>query len=130
MFIRLVCWILSQKKITTHDRQLLMKEVLSSIDALPLHAIITINEGKLFIRGTEVDGERAMVLREGADAALHNSALELIHEQVLYQAVSQGVHISQTPEQMNFAKAAIWYSQEEIKLLKILANGSTTELLG
>ena len=129
MIIKLVCWLLSLKKLNASQRTLLTNQILKSIDALPLHAIITTDGGKLFIRGTQLDSEKAMVVRASADQALHNAALEFVHEQVLYEAVSLGIHHGMTPEQIQFAKAAIWYSQQEIKLLKTLSTG-TTELLG
>lgn len=121
MLVKLVCWLLKGKQITTKEREILTSQLLRSLNALPTHAIITRDEGKLFINGIEQDGIRASHLRESADQALHNIALQAVHEQVLYQAVSIGVHQAQTTEQMQFAKAAIWYGQEETKLLKTLA---------
>lgn len=124
MFIRFITWLLARKKLSTGERNELMSAILNSIDALPLHAIITINEGKLFIRGIEQDGIKAVQIRESADQALNNIALQAVHEQVLYQAVSLGVHQAHTPEQIQFAKAGIWYAQEEMKLLRTLAESS------
>ncbi len=121
MLVRLVCWLLSRKTLTSHERTMLTNKVLDTIHAVPTHAIIVADENKLFIGGTELDGERALVMREGAQSALKNPALRAVHEQVLYQAVSLGVHQALTPEQMNFAKAAIWYGEEEVKLLRLLA---------
>ena len=130
MLIRFVCWLLNRKRISTIERQQLTTQILKSIDALPLHSILTVDGQKLFIRGVPLDGERAVALRESADQAVHNQALAFIHEQVLYEAVSQGVHIALTTEQMNFAKAAIWYGQREKELLTALSTGDNTELLG
>lgn len=129
MLTTFICWILSRKKLNASDKQKLTNEILKAIDALPLHAIITVDEGKIFIRGVPLDGERAMVLRESADKAIHNPALQLVHEQALYLAVSLGIHQAQTTEQIQFAKAAIWYSQQEIALLKKLSTGDANELL-
>lgn len=130
MLVRFVCWLLKNRKISTEERQRLTTEILSKIDALPTHAIITVVEGKTFIRGIELDGERATMLRENAVSALHNKALEAVHEEVLYRAVALGVHQGHTTEQIQFSKAAIWYGQEEVKILKALASGESTELLG
>jgi hypothetical protein len=129
MLINLVCWLLRHKKFNRADKDRVITLLLDKIDALPLHAIITSDEGKLFIRGVAMEGEKAIRLREAAQAALHNPALEFVHEQVLYQAISHGVHLAQTTEQIQFSKAAIWYSQEEVKLLKLLANETPRELL-
>lgn len=130
MFIRFICWLLSRKSLNTKERQLLTNKILEKIDSLPTHAIITVDGNTFSIRGVPLDGERAIMLRESADNALHNAALNLVHEQVLYQAVSIGIHQANTPEQIQFAKAAIWYSQEEKKLLQMLSQGTAPELLG
>lgn len=130
MLVRLVCWLLKYKKLTTHERGLLTNQVLNSIDALPTRAIITLNEGKIFIQGVPLDTEKNYVLREAAESALHNPALKFVHDQVLYQAVSLGVHQAQTVEQIQFSKAAIWYGQQELELLKTLSTMSPTELGG
>jgi len=130
MFIRFVCWLLRHKRLSSVDRTRLTNTILDSIQALPTHAIITVNENKIFIRGTELDGERALVIREGAQSALNNVALRTIQEQVLYQAVSLGVHQALTSEQMNFAKAAIWFGEEENKLLRLLAGPTNSSFNG
>lgn len=130
MFIRFVCWLLRQKRLSSLDRATLTNVVLDSIQALPTHAIITVDENKIFIRGSALDGERALVMREGAQSALNNVALRTIQEQVLYQAISLGVHQALTPEQMHFAKAAIWYGEEEKKLLQLLAGPTNSSFNG
>jgi len=130
MFIRFICWLLARKTLSSQDRVLLTNKILDTIHALPTHAIITEDKGKLFIGGTALDGERSLVMREGAQAALVNPALKVIHEQVLYQAVTLGVHQALTPDQMNFAKAAIWWGEEELKLLKLLAGPTNSSSYG
>lgn len=129
MLVRFICWLLKGKHLKENERRLLTEQILSSIDALPLHAIITVDEGKIFIRGVPLDGERALAIRDAASQAVHNKALSFVHEQVLYQAVSIGVHQAHTTEQIQFAKAAIWYGQEERRLLQALSNEDPRELL-
>lgn len=121
MLVRFICWLLKNKKLSVKDKQLLTNQALTSIGALPTHAILTVDNNKLFIRGVPVDDERKYLIREAAESALHNTALRTIHEEVLYQAVSMGVHQAHTPEMMQFAKAAIWWGQEQDKLLKSLS---------
>lgn len=125
MLVRFICWLLKHKKLSTKDRQLLTNQALTSIGALPTHAILTRDGNKLFIRGVPLDDERKYILRDAAEHALHNPAMRAIHEEVLYQAISLGVHQAHTPEAMQFAKAAIWWGQEQDKLLKTLAELST-----
>jgi len=126
MLVSFICWLLSKKSLKTDSRMKLTNQILRSIDALPLHSIIKVHEGKIFIRDVPVENEKAIVLRESADSALHNYALQTVHEQVLYEAVSYGVHLSQNIEQIQFAKAAIWYAQKERELLQTLSTGSHT----
>jgi len=108
----------------------LTNQLLTSIHSLPTRAIITVNEGKLFIRGVPLELEKAIALRDSANAVLNNPAYKAVHDQVLYQAVSLGVHQAQTTEQVQFAKAAIWYGQQEVELLKTLTLEGNPELLG
>ena len=129
MFINFVCWLLKRKKLTTLQRQQLINQVLASVDALPLHSIITVNGADVSIRGVPLNAEQSVALRDSADQALHNRALQIVHEQVLYQAVSLGVHQAQNTEQIQFAKAAIWYGQEEQRILKALSSNDPRELL-
>lgn len=124
MLARLVCWILERKNLSQKDREKITNQLLKSIDALPTRAIITINEGKLFIGGAPMEGEKTASLRESATAVLNNPALKIVHDQVLYQAISIGIHQAQTTEQVQFAKAAIWYGQQEIELLKTLSQAN------
>ncbi len=129
MLVSFICWLLKRKTLKTSERQRLTNEILSAIDALPLHAIITVDGNKFSIRGVPLDGDKAIAIRDSASQAIHNQALAFVHEQVLYQAVSLGIHQAHTPEQIQFAKAAIWYAQEEKKLLVALSQEDPRELL-
>lgn len=130
MFIRFVCWLLKRKRLAKDDYALLTNALVEKLGALPTHAIITVVEGKTFIRGKELSGDLSLAIQEQASLALRNTALREVHEQVLYNAVSTGLLTSQNFDQTLFAKAAIWYGQEERKILHALANESATELLG
>jgi hypothetical protein len=125
MLAHLICWLLGTRLLTGKTREHVVNHLLTKIGAFPTHAIITVDEGKLFIRGVPVEGERAYVLRHGAQIALDNIALRAVHEEVLYKAISQGIHLSQNFEHVQFAKAAVWYGQQERELLKLLASQGT-----
>lgn len=122
MLVKFICWLLKNKSLSTRDRQLLTNQVLTSIGALPTHAILTKDGNQLLIRNVPVDSEKAFVLREAAYAAMNNPAFIAIHEEVLYQAVSLGVHQANTPEMIQFAKAAIWYGEQQKRLLTELSS--------
>lgn len=129
MLVRLVCWLLRHKKLSRKGRVDLTNQVLSTVGALPLHATITADGGQISIKGVPLDGERAAKVRENASSVLHNVAWQAVHEQALYLAVSHGIHTAQDFDQVLFAKAAIWLSQQERQLLESLANQSTPELV-
>lgn len=130
MLVRFICWLLKGKRLSPQERMDLTELVLTKIDYLPSRAIITVRNEVIFINEVPLDNEKAYVVREAANSALKNAALKAVHDQVLYLAVSLGVHQAQTTEQIQFAKAAIWYGQQERELLNTLATLGTSELHG
>lgn len=115
-------WLLKSSNITLEDRNTLTTAILDKLTILPMYDIIKVNEnGQLLINNRIVDLEKAKLLRESAMAALNNQSLKAVHEQVLFNAITMGVHNVITPDQMFFSRAAIWYSQQEIAILKTLA---------
>ena len=96
--------------------------LLAVMGALPFKDIITHNEfGRITVNGKEIDIDQAKRLRANATAALENQALTLIREQAAYTAVTVGVHKAESPNQMFFARAALWWGQQEHTLLELLA---------
>lgn len=120
--VRFVCWLLKHASLSPLKRMMLLNAVLSTVGSLPIHSIITVDDtGKLCIHGKPLEYEYAVMLRESAANVLKSPAYGLVREQVLYQAVSKGVHEALNHDQILFAKAAIWYGQQELDLLKVLA---------
>lgn len=120
---------LRRKTLSPVDSIQLTNTVLAKIGSFPTHAIITVEDGKILIRGVPLERERAIVIRDSARQALGNMALREVHEQVLYNAIATSLHSAQNFEQTMFGKAAVWYGQQEIELLKQLAQDHTSELL-
>ena len=113
---------LRRADLSIESRNLLTTAVLKELGALPLHDMITTNqEGNLLVNGRPLDLESARILRESARAALENQAFKFVREQVLFNSVVLGVHKAETDKQMYFARASIWWGQEEDKILRILA---------
>lgn len=122
---KLTVWLLSWIKLSIQNRTLLTAQILSSLQALPLKDIITLDEeGNILVQGRRLKPEQELQLREAARGTLSNQARKLVHDQVLFRAVALGVHTVTTPEQMYFSRAAIWFGQQEIELLKILAKSN------
>ncbi len=114
--------ILLNKSLTYTQRNELSNIILDNLDALPIRGIINVNdEGEILINGRSLDLEKAIQIREASRVALENKALQIVTEQVIYTAIVNGINKAITPEQMTFNKAAVWFGQEQEKLLKILA---------
>ncbi len=120
--VRLLLWLLDLCAKSEKDRLLLTTRILRTAGALPVHSIITADEaGALLIRGRPVDKDQALLLRESAAAVLKSPAYQIIREEVLYMAVSEGVHKGITTDQLQFSKSAIWFGEQELRLLKTFA---------
>jgi len=120
--VQFVAWLLSRSRISIRDRIVLTNAVLDKLAVVQSGDILTVDSsGKLAISGQPMELEFARILSESARAMLHSTARSVVRKQVEYIAVTHGIHKAETPEQMLFAKAAIWYGQEEDKLYRLLA---------
>ena len=120
--VNIIVKLLQKSNLSLEDRNNLTTAVLDKLEALPLRAIIENNEeGILLVNGREVDLEKAGMLRTNAKSLLESPLHKLIHQQVAFKAITMGVHKVKTVEEMIFARAALWWGQQEISLLKLLA---------
>ncbi len=119
--IRLVKWLLG-RDLDLDQRNVLVVHILDNLGALPIHGIIsTSDEGEILLNGSSLDIEKLLLLRESARTALDNPALKIVNHEVEYIAVVNGVHKAQTPYDLIFYKAALWYGQQQKLQLSILA---------
>lgn len=127
---RLAVWLtqfLLKQKLSKELRVKLMTSILDNLQALPFREIIRVNEqGVLLVNDRTLDIESTVQLRESAHAALQSVALKLINDQVAFNAVTLGVHKVETPDQMIFSRAAIWWGQQQRSLLQLLAGDDGT----
>ncbi len=120
--IKIISFLLGNKELSLEDRSLLTSLVLDKLQALTLKNIITISEdGSVIVNGKTLTSEHKILLRESARGALNNQALNLIHDQVEYTAITNGIHKANNSQQLLFSQSAIWYGQQEREWLKILA---------
>lgn len=127
--VRLALWLLDGT-LPIKTRHLLTRKLLDGLGALPLADIIyTDAETKeLVINGRIAEVEEIRRLRETARSALNNPALKLIREQVAYIASVMGSAKAVTIDDLQFTRAALWWGQEEDRILKTLAQRlDTTE---
>lgn len=129
MIAKALLW-LYRRSWSAKDRALLTTELLTSIDAVPLRNMITIDENRrILVQGKPLSPEQALSLQQGAQAALDNPSLKIVREQVRFNAIHEGYLKSLDPTRdANFYKSALWYVQEEKELLQALAGAQDPTL--
>lgn len=119
--LKLFTWLIKNQRLTVGEMNILSTAILDSFSALPLCDIIKIDDrGSLTVNGRVLDLEQIHLLRESARGALNNQARKIINDQILYTAFVMAANKVQTPEQLIFSRAAIWWGQQERKLLLAL----------
>lgn len=112
------------KLLTNEERQMLTAMLLDRLGALPLHAKIRVDgTGKVSVNGRSLDIETADRLKQAAVAMQNNAARNLVRETVAFMAIVDGVHKNVSPDMGLFAKAALWFLQEENELYATLSQG-------
>lgn len=119
---KLAVWALKSKRLSGEDKVRVTNALYDNLQAIPLRNIVTFNEeGTVMINGKILDLQQSMLFLDSARAMKESFARKMIHDQVLYEAVKMGIHNGLSPEMIIFAKAAIWFGQEENKLLNKIA---------
>ena len=125
LFAKLIIWALKHKRLSLDAKSALTAALLDNM-ALPIRSIISYDKNKLLVNGKEVSMEQAIQLKESARAMLHSCARRIVQDSVLWLAVQEGVHKGTSPDQILFAKAAIWQMKEEEMLYRSLAQEDPT----
>lgn len=129
--VKLAQFALKRADLSLEDRNKLTIHILKKLDAFPLRDMIVSNEeGKLLVNGRTLSAEGARQLRESARGALRSQARKFVHDQVLFTAITMGVHSLEKVEQSYFCRAAIWYGQQEDLILATLAQEDPDRELG
>lgn len=119
--LKLPLSIKAKNKLTIH--------ILESLHAVPLRDIITQSDtGEISIKGRELDIEGARKLQTQARYAQTNQALNLIREQVKYEAFVGSATKAGIPEDLLFYRAALWFGQREEYFLRLLAGSEEPTL--
>jgi len=108
-------------RLSPEERILSTGVILDKLNALPLSAIIAVSDGAITVNGQELDVEKARTLRESALRVLENQAFKLCHEQVRWIAVQKGLATELSPSDLTFYRAALWYSEQLVAHLSLLA---------
>lgn len=119
--VQLTLWLL-KKQLSLENKSLLISAILDKLSALPIKSIIHLNDnGSLVINGKEIDYSERVLLKDSAKALRENRVFGLIQDQILHHALSFGLNHSVTIDQLYCSKMAVWWGQEENKLLKLIA---------
>lgn len=115
--------LLKSARLSVADRNLLTAVMLDTLQALPLHEIINSDEqtGELMVQGRPLDIEKSRQLMTSAELALRNQALNLVREQVVYEAFVGSAIKARTTDDLTFYRAALWWGQQIEKYLRLLA---------
>lgn len=116
------CTLLKVSVLSDADRAKLSSVIMQELGALPVKEIIeTDAQGTLYLLGKPADKDVLTKLRHSAKATLNSYALNLIHDQVTWEAIKLGVHTAKSNPDLTFSRAAIWYGQQERKILTAMA---------
>jgi hypothetical protein len=122
--VKLACYLIGKGNLSIEDENKIMNILWDDIGALPFKSLFGEEDGKLTINSKTLDLDQIRSLRESAKLAVKNPSLKIIWDEVAFAAVTHGLHKAETPSQMFFARAALWWGQQEIKFLEFLAQSN------
>ncbi len=102
----LACAVLRLSSLSENDRTKLSRVVMKELGALPMKEVFETIDGVLHVKGQPADIETAKRLRNSARGLTNSYALNLIHDQAIFEAIKLGVHTAETERQMIFARGA------------------------
>lgn len=121
LLAKVTVFALRSVRITGEDKALVTTVLLDNIGALPFRDAITFDvQGGVYVNQKKLNQEQMIAFRESCNALRNSFARNLIHEQIKYSAVKMGVHEGLNPEMILFAKAALWYAEQEDKMISTL----------
>lgn len=114
-------FLLRSKRLSEEQKALVTSALLDNLVAIPIRDLIQVTEsGQIKIQGRTLDPEGSISFRESVVALRNSYARKVIHDQMLFKAVTLGVHTGNNTDMIVFSKAAIWVIQQEDKLLSTL----------
>ncbi len=113
---------LRKTNLPLEDRSALTALLLEKVNALPINNTIVLTPHGIQVNGRTLDADQFISFRESCVALNDNPARKVIQEQVRYLAVVEGIHKGLSPEQILFAKTALWNMQKEQELIEEIAS--------
>ncbi len=100
------------------DRIALTSVLMDKVGVLPIDNVIATTPQGVMIRGKLLDKESYIGFKESCVALSENVARKVVNEQVRYLAIVEGIHKGLSPDQILFAKTAIWNMQMVDKVIE------------
>lgn len=113
MLAKFVLWAIHNARFSPEERALFTGSLLRKFGAVDLGGILSIDGGKILIKGVPMSMEQTIALRESAIAMGNSVAWKMVREQVLTEAVNIGFTSAQDIDQVLFARAAVWFGTKE-----------------
>lgn len=115
---KLAVLLLKSTRLSGENKMRVTNALLRNIDAVPVADIISYDQqGILLVNGRQLALEQAQSLLQSVEGLHDNYARKLIRTQVQYEAIKLGLHNGLSPDTILFAKAAIWYGEQEDRLI-------------
>lgn len=119
---KIIVWFITRQSFTTKDKSFVLNTFMKEAQMLPIHNVIGVNEnGQVVISGNVLDIDKSILFKEGCIALQNSNVRKVIHDQLLYEAISMHIHRSNSDEQVLFGKVMIYLLQEEDKLINKIA---------
>jgi hypothetical protein len=124
----LVVRLLAHKELTGECKSRVTSALLKNVHALPLRGTLFIdNLGAIYLNGKKMPSDQVHMFKNSAKAVKDSLAFRIIVEQTRFLAIEMGTFKAQTPEQIEFGKAALWYASEQIRMLEQITGESYTQ---
>src|SRR5258708_3720202 len=90
-----------------------------SINSFPLEDVVQFTQdGATLVNGRKLNLEETVNFRQGISAIRDNWAFKLLADQVLFLAITHGIHYGDGVDKIMFSKTAIWFITQFRKFLE------------
>tara|TARA_R110000868_G_C10971076_1_gene769959 strand:+ start:9048 stop:9455 length:408 start_codon:yes stop_codon:yes gene_type:complete len=99
--------------LSQEERLLALNWLNKSLNTFPLEDVIKYRQdGALLANGKALSIEQMVSFRESLTALKSNFAFQIIADQILFLAISEGIHKGLNTDMIMFSKSAIWFIQK------------------
>lgn len=132
MIHTVISFLLRNRAVPSAIKNQVLTGAIAGISGVPLTASISVeSDGSIMIHGKKLSALDMQALRESADGALNSYARSVVRDHVRFVAINNGFLKNDNLDTQVFYKAALWFSQEEDRVLSALSkagvfNGTDT----